>query len=277
MNFHWLQALRALILLSFSALIFMLHHTGEIVRFINPEYVIFSQIASILFLLLFFIQVPRIWHDNREVDHSNCGPWGCNHDDGYDQRITLKIVLSYLVIIVPILTGFIFPVKELDASIAAKRAIFFHSSHEEEESCTDESHVHPPIEGLEEDLLNMSIINLDKHTYASYLNTVMNNPHLFKGKPIQLEGFVLKDETLNDNHWVLARFLVTHCVADASVLGVLVELNQNEQLLENTWIRVQGIIQVNKHHGSSVPVIKVVNWKQIEQLRDPYIYPGKNR
>ncbi|RXJ04022.1 TIGR03943 family protein [Anaerobacillus alkaliphilus] len=283
MNFHWAQALRALILLLFSAFIFMLHHTGEIVRFINPEYVLFSQIASVLFLFLFFIQVPRIWRDRsiEVVDHSNCGPWGCNHEDGYSQSLSIKTLLSYAIIIIPLLTGFLLPGKELDATIAMKRGVYLPGTMQEEldpSSCED-THFHSQLSHTstsdEQELLHSTAIILDSTRFTSHLNIITKNPTLFKGKTVQLEGFALRDETLGENYWVIARFLVTHCVADASVIGILVHLDHTD-LEENAWIRVQGKLDVISHnHHGSVPIISDAKWQLIRKPKDPYVYPSK--
>lgn len=283
MNFHWLQALRAFILLLFSAFIFMLHHTGDIGRFINPEYVVFSQIASVIFLFLFFIQVPRIWRDPSlaNEDHSNCGPWGCNHDDGYNQGLSLKTVVSYSIILIPLVTGFLLPGKDLDASIASKRGLFISSTpHTEEEnvSCNEENNpifMNKVTDERQTELLNNSLIILDASTFASRLQTISQAPHLYKGKRVQLEGFALRDETLEGNYWVIARFLVTHCVADASVIGVLVQIDDNVQLTENSWVRVQGVLQVGTHNESMVPLVEVDKLQLIRQPKEPYVYPSK--
>jgi putative membrane protein len=281
MNFHWLQALRALILLSFSAYIFKLHHTGEIGRFINPEYVLFSQIASVIFLFLFFIQVPRIWRDRSDVDedHSNCGPWGCNHEDGYMQRFSIKTVLSYGIILIPLATGFLLPGKDLDASIASKRGVFITSSNHadhEELNCSDEDLLITDTVLQQSNLLNEPFLILDSNNFASHVNIISQNAELFKGKPIQLEGFVLKDEAV-ENQWVIARFQVTHCVADASVIGVLVKLEENIEIIENSWIKVQGILEVSTHNQRTIPLIEVKKWELMKQPKEPYVYPSKNQ
>ena len=123
MRFHFQQAVRALILLVFSTLLFKLHFTGEITKFINPKYEALSQIASIVFLILFFIQITRIWtveeHSHQYCDHEDhdCS----HHHDHGDSPINMKKLISYLIIAVPLITGFLLPPKVLDASIADKK------------------------------------------------------------------------------------------------------------------------------------------------------------
>lgn len=60
MKFHVQLALRALLLLAFSAMIANLHWTGELTKFINPKYEGLSKTAAILFFILFLVQVTRV-------------------------------------------------------------------------------------------------------------------------------------------------------------------------------------------------------------------------
>lgn len=56
MKFHVQLALRALLLLAFSAMIANLHWTGELTKFINPKYEGLSKTAAILFLYYFLFK-----------------------------------------------------------------------------------------------------------------------------------------------------------------------------------------------------------------------------
>ena len=139
MRFHFQQAIRALILLVFSTLLFKLHFTGEITKFINPKYEALSQIASILFLILFFIQMTRIWtveeHSHPYCDHEDhdCS----HHHDHGDSPFHIKKLISYLIIAVPLITGFLLPPKVLDASIADKKGAMLILSSQKQTSIAD--------------------------------------------------------------------------------------------------------------------------------------------
>jgi putative membrane protein len=76
-----------------------MHYTGEMTKFINPKYEGLSQIASIIFLILFFIQITRIW-SARDNGHHHCNhdDHYCNHDHG-DSKFNTKNLISYFVIV----------------------------------------------------------------------------------------------------------------------------------------------------------------------------------
>ncbi|WP_209123264.1 TIGR03943 family protein [Alkalihalobacillus sp. BA299] len=289
MYFYIHQSIRAMILLGFAGFLFKLHYFEEIGNYINPKYIGFSQVASILFLFLFFIQVPRIWSGKSMEDHhENCGPWGCDHEDGFSNRITLRHGLIYVMIFLPIVSGLLLPAKALDASIALKRGalmqqpienatthdhqghIHFHSGHVPEAICL-------PIDKTEVERLkkgyDSNSIVMEKTSYVQKFYAITGNPEMVSGREIVVDGFVLKEEIRSPYQLFIGRFLITHCVADATVIGFLAELDREIHLTEGSWVRVKGTLDVSKHGQEVVPMIRVHSLAVIEKPNDPYIYP----
>ncbi|OLO42701.1 TIGR03943 family protein [Alkalihalophilus pseudofirmus] len=287
MYFYIHQAIRALILLSFAGFLFKLHYFEEISHYINPKYIGFSQVASILFLFLFFIQVPRIWSSRRVEEHDeNCGPWGCNHEDGYTNRMTFRNGIIYAIIGLPVITGVLLPAKSLDASIALNRGalmqqpseveiypnhndhIHFHSDHVPEAICL-------PLDTTEGELLQHEndLIVMEKASFAQKFYAITKNPEVVSGRNIAVEGFVLKEE--KKDQIFIGRFLITHCVADATVIGFLAEMEQEVHLFEGSWVSVQGVLDVrsNGRELAPIPIIQITRIEVIEKPKEPYIYP----
>jgi len=48
-------------LLEIVIFLFQLHNSGDLYQYINPKYEILSQIGCFLFLMLFLVQLTRIW------------------------------------------------------------------------------------------------------------------------------------------------------------------------------------------------------------------------
>ncbi|MFC0558897.1 TIGR03943 family putative permease subunit [Halalkalibacter alkalisediminis] len=261
---------KAIILLLFAVFIFILHETGEINRFINPNYLYFSQIASVIFLFLFFIQVPRIFTSSK-FDHSECGPWGCSHEDD-EGGITVKTLLTYGLIIMPLLTGFLLPYKDFGAAEALKRGISYSTHDHGHLEGHDELFLHQMDKRVQE-MLKKPVLEFDNENFASYISTVTSYPENFVGKPIIVEGFILEDDSLSNKLTVITRFLVTHCVADAHAAGLVIEKGVSFGIQENTWIRVKGVLNVKKSNSKLIPIITVSSWEEIESPMDPYVYP----
>ena len=313
MRFHFQQAVRALILLVFSTLLFKLHFTGEITKFINPKYEALSQIASIVFLILFFIQITRIWtveeHSHQYCDHEDhdCS----HHHDHGDSPFNMKKLISYLIIAVPLITGFLLPPKVLDASIADKKGAMMILSNQqqapteeesninensekrteennlngEEESLVDGNHTEPigvenqqemsteEYERLKQKLVQSPTIELNDSVFAAYYDEINKDIHKYKGREIQLKGFVYKEDGLEQDRLVISRFLITHCVADASIIGFLSELPEESSLEEDSWIEANGVLDISTYNGTELPFIKITNWKIISEPKEPYLYP----
>lgn len=297
MVFQAQQAVRAAILLFFTGLIFKFHYTGEITKFINPKYFELSQIASVLFLILFFIQITRILerkshhhHHDHECSHNHdCDH---NHDHG-DSPLTLKKVISYVIIAFPLVTGFTLPAKVLDSSIAEKKGgmavITGKSESNTTKESTNEETVQPSdtevlpnphgeitqveIDSLIQKLQQSDRIVMDDEVYYLNYEEISKDVGSYKGREIQLKGFVYKEEGFQQNQLVISRFLITHCVADASIIGFLTEFDEAATLEKDTWVEATGVIDVTTYNGTEMPYIKITDWKTIEQPAEPYLFP----
>lgn len=118
MRFHFYQFLKLILLAAFAFFLIQLHHTGDIVKLINPKYVLMSQVAAGIIVLLFFVQLGRVWDENTN-EHAFCLP-GCTEDHDNKQSYVKRCV-SYLILLFPLFTGFGLNLTSLDASIAKNK------------------------------------------------------------------------------------------------------------------------------------------------------------
>lgn len=301
MKFQFQQAIRAMILLSFSLLLFKLHVTDELTKYINPKFEMLSLIAAILFLLFFFIQLTRIW-ETKEVHGCQHSEQVCNHDHG-NTPFTFRKLLSYPIIVLPLVTGLLLPSKTLDASMAAQKggtAILSKNQTNSETEADDRDEVEVPIQNdiiidenpadpnlsdekyeLSEDeydtlvqqLETISTIIMDDYLYNLYYEEISKGVNKYKGRTITLNGFVYKEDGFTQQQLVISRFLITHCVADAGIVGFLSEFDEASALAEDTWIEATGILDVTTYNGAQLPLIKITDWKTIDQPEEPYLYP----
>ncbi|MEK8197253.1 TIGR03943 family putative permease subunit [Lysinibacillus sp. FSL M8-0134] len=295
MKFHFQQALKALMLLAFSAMIASLHWTGELTKFINPKYESLSKTAAILFFVLFLVQLTRVISFSKSPHHCDHAGQACcsHHHHGYSW-------IAYLIIMTPILTGFFVPAKILDAAIADKKGGAFiltqqsqsskiedylTSNETIDENIYDEHEADPRLleekqemtkkqyERLKQQLSQKPILKMTDKDYTIYYEEINQNLVNYLGKKIQLKGFVLKEESFTEKQLVISRFLITHCVADASIVGFLTEFPEAPSLTEDTWIEVVGTISQTTYEGTSLPVIHIEDCVTIEQPESPYLYP----
>ncbi|APH05832.1 TIGR03943 family putative permease subunit [Bacillus weihaiensis] len=258
------QAIKAIILLLFASFIFFLHQSGEITQFIHPDYLSFSQLASVLFFILFFFQVPRIFKPlDAEVDHSLCGPFGCNHEE---EANSLSVVVSIGIISIPLLTGFMMPYKTFGADEALKRGIQY--------SNLDHKHVgeFEITNAAVNHLMSQKVILFDHTSFADNMSVLSKYPEVFEGKTIEMEGFIAEDTQMATNQKVLTRFQVTHCVADANASGFVLANSNEFVLMKNMWVHIKGTLKMKEDNQQFIPVIHIDSVKRINTPEDPYIF-----
>ncbi|WP_406944176.1 TIGR03943 family putative permease subunit [Halobacillus sp. SY10] len=284
MRFHFYQFLKLILLAAFAFFLIQLHHTGEIVKLINPKYVLMSQVAAGVIILLFFVQLGRVWQGNDD-EHASCAP-GCTEDHDHKQSYVKRCV-SYLVLLFPLCTGFGLDLTSLDATIAKNKGSLLpqgENANQEDSSSKpptlDENKPIPNTNYLTDEeyeqkmgLLNDEVIEMNEDIFASYYHEIEENLHQYKGKTIQMKGFVYKEEGLDPNQLVVARFLITHCVADARVIGWLSESDQAVNFSEDTWVEVRGEIDVGEYNGVELPIIQIKEINPIPEPTNPYVFP----
>lgn len=302
------QLLRSIILAGFTGFFVKLHYTGEINQFVNPTYDVLSQIALGIFAFLFIIQLFRVWEVRHVHQHDCADDYHCHHH--HESSSFFRRFIGYAIIIFPLLTGFMLSPVTLDASIAAKKGGILPQASQNEnnngenpleeggetpspttesESSTDNDDIQlehsEPVENnnyftenefdqAKEDLFTLDTIHMNEQMYAAYYQEIDENLSSFIGKKIKVDGFVYREEGMEENQLVLSRFYMFHCVADASIIGFLSEFEEANTFKEDTWLELEGTIQATTYNGVEIPIIKAEKWTESEQPEDPYVYPA---
>ncbi|WP_096152864.1 MULTISPECIES: TIGR03943 family putative permease subunit [Bacillus] len=298
--------IRGIILLGFTLLFFKLIVTGDIINFIAPRMYPFMYFAAAVLFILGVLQIWRSGSKNKEELVCDCG-----FDHG-EKSTPIQSLLIYSMFILPIVTGFMFPDNILDSSIIEKRGFTnskiiaeerqqmnennYSTSRAEEylddpekyldslEEGTDEVPLeHPdgfeiqqPPEGyyeqLKEEILQDDIIIVDDDRYIPIMNVLDMYMDEFIGKRIEILGFVYREEAFNSDQFVVARFGLSCCVADAGVYGTLSTMPGAEELQLDEWIKVTATIDVTEYNGWMLPYLKVESLEKVDQPATPYVY-----
>ncbi|MGM7720744.1 TIGR03943 family putative permease subunit [Metabacillus sp. Hm71] len=298
--------LRGIILIGFTLLMIKLELTGNITNFIAPKMMPFVYFAMVVFLLL---GVMQIWRSGSKKEAGIDCACGMEHSRSLT---SFRSFFVYLLFIIPIITGFLFPEAVLDSSVAAKRG--FKSMAEtkaqadgtaEQEAYLDQldegigdkvaqsSNIpdvpleHPegfelqaPPEDyyaqLEKEMLDMDMISLTEKDYIAMTSILDQNPKKFVGKKVEMMGFVYREDDFKEDQFVLARFGLSCCVADASVYGTLVTIPDAKQFGDDQWLKIEGTVTTINYHDLTLPYIKVTAVEEIEQPDEPYVYENYN-
>ncbi len=114
------------------------------------------------------------------------------------------------------------------------------------------------------------VIKLNDKIFLDGLTTLELYAQDFAGKELETLGFVYKEPGFASNQFVVARFSVTCCTADASVFGVLVE--SASKWAKDSWVQVRGKLELRKVDGFDMLVLKAAHIQPVQAPKDPYVY-----
>ncbi|WP_080831648.1 TIGR03943 family putative permease subunit [Cohnella massiliensis] len=116
------------------------------------------------------------------------------------------------------------------------------------------------------------VITVTEKSYMEILTTVDLYLNNFIGKEMAINGFVYRDETMADHQFVIGRFAVQCCTADALPYGVMVEAEDASRFGNDSWLRVTGTIGTTEYNGMTIMKLDLTNAEEIEPIKEPYIY-----
>ena len=296
--------IRGILLIGFSLLMFKLILTGKIIQFIAPKMMPFILFSSGTFFLLGIIQ---IWRSSINKNLS-CE---CGHDHTEKGKIRTALIYSLFLLpimtgflfsnhtldsSVAVKRGLSFSVAKLDTqqqteddkNIEATNSELGKDTNDLLSGISDETPKNVPTRHqnsiaakvapkgfykiLEKKLLEQPKISINDTDYIPVMNIIENNTDQFIGKKIEVNGFVYREKGFKDNQFVVARFGISCCAADASVYGLLSTLENASTLKKDTWVHIKGIIQKTTYNEENVPYIQVQQIESIDQPDNPYVY-----
>lgn len=100
-----------------------------------------------------------------------------------------------------------------------------------------------------------------------------SSPSAFNGQPAKLLGFVYTEPSYPENRFMVARFTMSCCVADANALGLPAAYQGTDELKAGDWVVVEGTFQTEDFLGRDMPVLQVAKLEPTTQPEQPYLYP----
>ncbi|TNJ58765.1 TIGR03943 family protein [Paenibacillus hemerocallicola] len=123
-------------------------------------------------------------------------------------------------------------------------------------------------------LYKLNVIPVPEELYIETLTTLDLYAEQFTGKKVKLSGFVYRDDTMNTRQFVIGRFSVQCCSADAAPFGVLVDYDRAAAYATDQWVEITGTIGRTKFDGSELMVVKAEQIAKIEPPKEQYVYPN---
>jgi putative membrane protein len=296
--------IKAAILFGFAVYIVYLVKTDHILYYIAPRMVDYVKWSAVG---LYAIAVYQVYQAIRSF-WGSAATCDCDHTPSTS---LLKNTVIYGLFCFPLLLGFILPDASLGSSVAAKKGMNLSSATNVKKD-TPAVQTAPPAppatsaiptpvpapaagapapSGKEEemfpsdkftkhyaayakDLYKSGVIAVKEDMYMETLTTVDLYLDRFIGKKMELTGFVYRQEEMKDNQFVVGRFAIQCCSADAAPYGVLVQYDRANQFADDSWVTVTGTIQQTKFNDMDIMLLKVEKISKAEPASTQYVYPN---
>ena len=98
-------------------------------------------------------------------------------------------------------------------------------------------------------------------------------PSAFDGQEAEVIGFVYREPGFEENKFMVARFTMSCCVADASAIGFPVYYEGEANLADSQWIQVRGTFLAGDFKDTITPILQAETVTLINQPEHPYLYP----
>lgn len=105
-----------------------------------------------------------------------------------------------------------------------------------------------------------------------YLFQTSKDASDFDGQQAKVVGFVYRDDRFLDSQFLVSRFTVSCCVADAFPVGLIVQWPDTPDLLDDEWVEVTGRFEERDFAGYSIPVLIADTVSKTAVPSEPYLY-----
>ena len=234
--------LKLIILVTLSIIYIRFIVTGDLLKIMHPRLLPFVKFSIMLMIIVSISLLISI---------------GKN-------RTKPAYLSSYKLFILPLLVVLFFdPSKDI---VSTKTIDSNYSNNNKETLLTDNV--------IDEDnsQYNNEVIVINDENYLSLRDKIFNDIDSCNNRKVQVIGFIYKDESIKENQFVIARYVMSCCASDMQITGFLCK--DNKQYNENSWYKITGTLKKNNDNKLLDSIyIDVEKAEAIEVPIKQYIYP----
>ena len=259
MSWRGYRNLQGLIMIGWGLFLLDKIDSGRLLLYINRRYVVLIALTAVAF----FAVAQAVIGNKKKADH--------DHEDDDLSAVTEKNeqaehaahgrppALGLLVLALPLLLGVLLPAKTLDSSIVTNTGV----------------NARAPLSKISNAAVTSVSLASDQRSVMDWVGDFNSTSDLssFQNQDADVTGFVYHDVSLAKNQFLVSRFVVTCCVADAIALGMVVDWPGGDKMSDNVWVEVQGPVYVAELGGQKLPGITAHSVKTIQTPDQPYIVP----
>lgn len=254
--------LKALLLISLALFFYSRWTNGTLYFYINQRFMGFTLVA-VLGLLIVGLSYRLDGERGPLHDHEHTAESPHEHEHSHDHVHAHTHGLSWggvLLVLLPIGLGLLVSPRPLGASALANREMNLNQSSM------------PRIVSLAAAKGDQDKNILDWwQSFRASSNS--NSDRKIIGQSVQVSGFVFKDKAYGADYFMVTRFVISCCVADAAPLGLVVKSPTAGVLKNDQWVEVKGTFAPSSLGNWPMPILNAASITPIAIPQQPYLYP----
>ncbi|KAB3528802.1 TIGR03943 family putative permease subunit [Alkaliphilus serpentinus] len=160
-------------------------------------------------------------------------------------------------------------------SVAKKPNEEFPTDQSSTEDLREEINLRDPMEAMK--IIN-GVMIFNNENYLINMVELMYNFEDYHGMGVDIQGFVLKPQDLEENSFYLTRYVITCCENDPEMITLNCYYD-GDIPEENTWVKIEGSLQAMNYYDedlgeeSQKPLIVVNSLEAIPEPEEHYLEP----
>jgi uncharacterized repeat protein (TIGR03943 family) len=246
----WQAIVDGAMLLLWAAMLLRFIVTGKLYLLLHPDYMWLAYLAMGLLFLMGLGRLWQVWHSLRSPQR--LAPRSQEHISLLPRRLSIGLLLAVAVF------GLIYTPRPFTSETAFQRGI------------TD-------VLGQTRSRPQRFVLSgaPEERTIVDWVRTlnVYPEPDAYTGQAVKVSGFVTHIPGWPDNFFMISRFVLTCCAADAYPVGLPVELPAGTPRPKpDTWLEVTGEMTTHTLDNKRQLAIGSATLTEIPEPRTPYEY-----
>ncbi len=247
MHKPWRNILKGVILLLFAIFFAQKYWSGGLYDYIAPR---FGWLAVLAVVMFASIGLATLLGSSKPDDA----------DGLHDHAILPKHTASkwpLIILSIPLIAGVVIPARPLGPSQIDNQGV--------------STNITAPTSDI---TISLTIIPAQRNI-LDWVRAMGANPDpaALNGQQVDVIGFVYRDVRFAGDQFMVARFAVSCCVADARAMGLVVKIGNASQYATGAWVRVKGAFKDGTLDKDRLPVVTPSEVTPVSQPVQPYLYP----
>lgn len=244
---------KVILLVSLGLFLLSRYLNGSLSYYIHPRFNVLTVLTAIG-LVGVAIAYGRHHFLAGQTGHEHQGPEHHDHDHSHDLSWAGLLLLA-----IPVVLGIIVQPRPLGASALTNR----------EFSVGSLSSARAPEGSYFTTIATAGERNIMDWLYAFQS---ARDPGDFDGEEAHVIGFVYRDDRFDAGTFMVSRFTVSCCVADAAPVGLIVRWPQTLELAGDTWVEVAGHFESGRFGDTVMPILIADSVVITDPPAQPYLY-----